>query len=155
MGQFSDQPFVDILTLSDIWNEMYDDDTQTIELIGIFGGLSIVISVLGLAGLAAYSTQQRSKEVAIRKVFGASITNILTFLSMSMVKVVAIAAIPGLIGAYYFSNIWLERFAYRAEFSSAPYLLAIGVVGLLSIVVLIMQTYQAAQANPVIKLKYE
>ena len=109
----------------------------------------------GLAGLAAYSTQQRAKETAIRKVLGASVPNIIGLLSLNMIKVIALSIIPAIVGTYYISNIWLERFSYRAELSSMPYLLAVTIVGIFSISILVSQTYRTAQANPVSRLKYE
>ena len=155
VSKFSIQPLIEVRLLTDIWKEMYDDETRSISLIGVFAGLSAVISLLGVAGLATYSAQQRRKEVAIRKVLGASVPNILFLLSTSLVKVITIAVIPAFAGAYYFSNIWLQRFAYTVEFSFSPYLLALSIVGLCSLAVLIMQTWQAARANPVNSLKYE
>jgi putative ABC transport system permease protein len=155
IAQFSNQPIIEIRTMTEIWNGMYDDESQTIALVGIFGAICIVISLLGLAGLAAYSTQQRAKEVAIRKVLGASVPNIIGLLSLNMVKVFALATVPAIVAAYYLSNAWLQRFSYRAEFSATPYLLAIALVGSISVAVLVLQTYRTAQANPVTRLKYE
>lgn len=153
--RFSIQSVVDIRTLDDIWQEMYEDDTQAINLLGLFSGVSILISLLGLAGLAAYSTQQRGKEVAIRKVLGASVLNVLTLLSLNMFTTIAFSVIPAAVATFYLSNVWLERFAYRAEFSAVPYLSAIVIIGLVSAIVLVIQTLRTAQANPVLMLKYE
>lgn len=155
IAQFSNQPIIEVRSLNDVWNEMYDTENQTIVLVGIFGAICIVISLLGLAGLAAYSTQQRAKETAIRKVLGASVTDIIGLLSLNMIKVIALSIIPAILGAYYISNIWLERFSYRAEFSSIPYIQAVAIVGLFSIAILVSQTYRTAQENPVNNLKYE
>lgn len=153
--RFSNQSIIEARALSDVWADMYDDESQIISLVGIFGAVSIVISLLGLAGLAAYNSQQRAREIAIRKVLGASVTDVLALLSAGMVKIIAVAILPAAAGAYFSSNVWLESFAYRAEFSIVPYLSAILLVALFSISVLILQTYRTAQANPVAKLKYE
>ncbi len=155
IAQFSNQPIIEIKSLNDVWNEMYDTENQTIVLIGLFGAICIVISLLGLAGLAAYNTQQRAKEVAIRKVLGASVLEIIGLLSLNMIKVFTLSIIPAFIGAYYLSNIWLERFSYRGEFSGMPYILAVIVVGTFSMAILVLQTFRTAQANPVTRLKYE
>ena len=134
---------------------MYDDENQTIALITLFSGICIVISLLGLGGLAAYNTQQRARETAIRKVLGASVPEIIKLLSLNMIKTIAISVIPAVIGAYYLSNIWLERFSYRVDASIVPYLLAITIVGVFSVAILVLQTYRTAQANPVARIKYE
>lgn len=153
--QFSSQPVVEIFSLTETWAEMYDDENQTIALITLFSGICIVISLLGLGGLAAYSTQQRARETAIRKVLGASVPEIITLLSLNMIKIIALSVIPAVVGAYYLSNIWLARFSYRVDASIVPYLLAITIVGVFSVAILILQTYRTAQANPVAKIKYE
>ncbi|MDP6652066.1 MAG: FtsX-like permease family protein [Gammaproteobacteria bacterium] len=153
--QFSNQSIVEIFTLTETWTEMYDDENQTIFLISIFSGICIVISLLGLGGLAAFTTQQRARETAIRKVLGASVPSVITLLSLNMVKMIGLAVIPAVIGAYYLSSLWLERFSYRVDPSGIPYLQAIVIVAVFSISVLVLQTYRTAQANPVEKLKYE
>ena len=153
--QFSNQSIIEIYSLTEVWTRMYDDENQTIFLIGIFSGICIVISLLGLGGLASYTTQQRSKETAIRKVLGASVPSIITELSMNMIKVIGLAVFPAVIGAYYLSGIWLQRFSYRVDPSVTPYLQAIAIVSIFSIAILVLQTYRTAQANPVENLKYE
>jgi putative ABC transport system permease protein len=153
--RFTSQSLVEVVTLDNIWSELYTDDTQAINLVGFFSVLSIVISLMGLSGLAAYSTQQRSKEIAVRKVLGASVSSLLGLLSLDMAKIFLIAVLPAILGAYYLSSVWLERFAYRVEFSPFPYLTAVSVIGAISFLAIIAQTYRTAQANPVIGLKYE
>ena len=155
IAQFSNQPIIEVQSLNDVWNEMYDTENQTIVLVGVFSAICIVISLLGLAGLASYSTQQRAKEIAIRKVLGASVSNIIGLLSLNMIKVIALSIIPAIVGAYYISNVWLERFSYRVQLGSMPYIMAVALVGILSIAILVSQTYRTAQENPVNRLKYE
>ena len=155
IAQFSNQPIIEVQSLNDVWNEMYDTENQTIVLVGVFSAICIVISLLGLAGLASYSTQQRAKEIAIRKVLGASVSNIIGLLSLNMIKVIALSIIPAIVGAYYISNVWLERFSYRVQLGSTPYIMAVALVGILSIAILVSQTYRTAQENPVNRLKYE
>ena len=153
--QFSSQTVIEILTLDEVWYEMYEDDTQAVDLVVFFSGISVFISLLGLTGLSAFNTQQRSKEVAIRKVIGAPVMSLLVTLSLNMLKMIALSIIPAFFIAYYASNIWLERFAYQAEFSLAPYAIAAVIVIACSIVTLLLQTYRTAQSNPVNYLKYE
>ncbi len=153
--RFTNQFIIEIDSLEAMWNRLYARDTSAINLVGFFSLLSIAISLLGLAGLAAYGTQQRQKEIAIRKVLGASVNNLLALLSIDISKVLAIAILPGVLGAYYIFSLWLERFAYRVEFSFAPYIIAVLLIGAFSIFVSIAQTYRSAHASPAVKLKYE
>ena len=74
---------------------------------------------------------------------------------MNMIKVIGLAVFPAVIGAYYLSGIWLQRFSYRVDPSVTPYLQAIAIVSIFSIAILVLQTYRTAQANPVENLKYE
>ena len=155
MDRHSSQTLIEVLQFDELWNELYEDDGKTVSLVTIFSTICIIISMLGLGGLTAYNTQQRGKEVAIRKVLGASVPNVIGMLSVSMIKVYVISIVPAIGGAYYLSELWLERFSYRVEMSSSSYLMAILLVGLVSLATLVAQTYRTAQANPVLKLKYE
>ncbi len=153
--QFTNQFVVEAESLESLWERLYARDTRAIQLVGFFSILSIAISLLGLTGLAAYGAEQRRKEIAIRKVLGASLKNLLALLTRDVGKLLVISILPGILGAYYISTLWLERFAYRVEFSVVPYLFAVLVVGVFSISVSIAQTYRTAQANPAKRLKYE
>jgi len=155
IDRFSDQAIIDVRSLEGIWNDNYDDDVRVVSLVGIFAGLSILISLLGLGGMAAYNNERRGKEVAIRKVLGASVANILALLSSGMVKVLALAAVPAFFGAWYLSNAWLQRFAYRIDPNATPFILALVVVTCFSATVMVAQTWRIAKNNPVQRIKYE
>ncbi|MEQ8955892.1 MAG: FtsX-like permease family protein, partial [Gammaproteobacteria bacterium] len=155
VDRFSGQDIIDVLSLEFIWNENYDDEQRVVSLVGIFAGLSILISLLGLGGMAAYNNERRGKEVAIRKVLGASVINILTLLSSGVARLLAFAAVPAFIGAWYAANAWLQRFAYRIDPTVTPFLLALLIVGLCSAAVMLAQTWRTARANPVERIKYE
>ena len=121
----------------------------------IFAFLAVVISSLGLFGLAAFVAEQRTKEIGIRKVLGASIANILRLLSKEFLILVIVANFISWPIAYYAANKWLQNFAYRISFS--VWLLLIS--GILALVIALLtvssQTLKAAWANPVEALKYE
>lgn len=153
--RFTSQPVVEIVLLDDVWDELYADDTRAISLVGFFSFLCIIISLLGLAGLAAYNTELRGKEVAVRKVLGASLSNLLVLFSLDTIKVFAIATIPAAFGTYYLSDSWLQGFAYKADFSPLPYLASLSIIGVVSMAVMLLYTCRAAQSNPAKKLKYE
>lgn len=155
IDRFSDQAIIDVLSMEDIWNRSYDDESRNIGLVAIFAGLSIFISLLGMGGMAAYNNERRGKEVAIRKVLGASVANILALLSTSIIKVLALAALPAFLGAWYLSNLWLERFAYRIDPNLTPFILALIIVSVCSAIVMIAQTWRAASVSPVLGIKYE
>jgi putative ABC transport system permease protein len=120
-----------------------------------FSTLAILIACLGLFGLAAYAAEQRTKEMGIRKVLGASVSGIVGMLSMDFIKLVFISILIASPLAWYFMNKWLQDFAYRTEFHW--WILAIaGVVAILiAFVTISFQSIKAALANPVKSLRSE
>jgi len=130
-------------------------EVQTGKLSAIFAGLTIFISCLGLFGLAAYMAESRTKEIGIRKVLGASVTNITGLLSKDFVKLVIIAVLIASPAAYWISYKWLESFDYRITISVWIFVVA----GLLAIVIALVtvsyQSIRAAVANPTESLRSE
>jgi len=117
--------------------------------------LSISIACLGLLGLASYSAQQRTKEIGIRKVLGASVGGIVRLLSKEFVLLVVIANAVAWPVAFYIMNRWLENFAYRVEIGWVTFALAGALALLMSLGTVCFQAAKAAVANPVKALKYE
>ena len=117
--------------------------------------LSIVIAGLGLFGLGLFTANQRTKEIGIRKVLGASVIQIIGLLMKNLVSLVGIACLVAFPIAWYFGNKWLEDFSYKTEFSW--WLFPISAFGLLSIAILVLfsKSYFAAMANPVDSLRDE
>ncbi|WP_175636489.1 ABC transporter permease [Pedobacter ghigonis] len=120
-----------------------------------FGGFAIFISCLGLLGLALFMAEQRKKEISIRKVLGASTTNILTLLNKDFIKLVAIANIIAFPLAYIIINKWLSAYEYRINVSAMPFIAAITLSVLIAILTVSIQSVKVAKANPVDALKYE
>lgn len=120
-----------------------------------FGGFAIFISCLGLLGLALFMAEQRKKEISIRKVLGASTTNILTLLNKDFIKLVAIANIIAFPVAYIIINKWLSGYEYRIDISALPFIAAISLSVLIAILTVSIQSVKVAKANPVDALKYE
>ena len=121
----------------------------------LFGALAISISCFGLYGLTAYSAVQRTKEIGVRKVLGASVTELMQLLSFSFLKLVCIAIIVSFPVAYYLMKAWLAGFEIQTNISISIFLLTGVFTLLLSVFTLSWQTYRAAVANPVNALKYE
>ncbi|MBG6236065.1 ABC-type antimicrobial peptide transport system permease subunit [Pedobacter sp. CAN_A7] len=121
----------------------------------LFGGLAISISCFGLYGLSAYSAVQRTKEIGVRKVLGASVTELMQLLSFSFLKLVFIAMMVSFPVSYYLMKEWLSGFEIQTTISLSIFLLTAGFTLLLSLFTVSWQTYRAATANPVNALKYE
>jgi ABC-type antimicrobial peptide transport system permease subunit len=118
-------------------------------------GLTIFISCLGLLGLVVYATQLRTKEIGVRKVLGASVTQIVSILSKDFVKLVCIAFVIAVPIAWWTAHKWLENFAYRATISWWLYgLSGLAMLGI-ALLTLSIQTVRAANVNPVQSLRSE
>ena len=117
--------------------------------------LAIVISCLGIFGLALYTAEKRTKEIGIRKVFGASIPGIFLLLTSEFVKWVIVANIIAWPAAYFFMNKWLQNFAYKINLSVGIFILS-GLVALfIALIAISSQGIRAALTNPANSLRYE
>ena len=149
-----DHPF-EYQFLDDHFKEVYGADTQVSNIVGILAALAIIISCLGLFGLASYSAEKRVKEVGIRKVLGASVQNIVGLLSKHFVKLVLIANIIAWPCAWFVLSRWLQDYAYRVNLSWWVFILA-GVTAMsIALVTVSFQSIRAAIANPVKSLRTE
>ncbi len=151
---FPDQPF-EYNFLDEVFNSQYKADQQFGKAFGMFTFLAIVISCLGLFGLASYINLRRTKEIGIRKVLGASVPEIVSMLSADFTKWVLTANVIAWPVAYYFMNSWLQNFAYRINISWWIFVLS-GIIALLIALATIgFQAIKAAIANPIKSLRYE
>jgi putative ABC transport system permease protein len=141
--------------ISDILTNQYKTETRLEQLFIFFGSLSIFLACLGLFGLIAFSSEQRTKEIGIRKVLGASVANVVALLSKDFLKLVIIAIIISIPIAWLAMNKWLQNFAYRINISWWVFVAA----GLLAIIIALItvswQAIRAARANPVKSLRTE
>ena len=137
------------------YERKFADEEQIGNLTGIFTILAIFISCLGLFGLASFVAEQRTKEIGIRKVLGATVTNLWAMLSRDFVLLVIISCLISAPIAYYFMNTWLEKYTYRTDLSW--WIFAVSAVGALVITLLTVsfQAIKAALLNPVKSLKSE
>ena len=124
-------------------------------LSNIFGGLAIVISCLGLFGLAAYAAEQRTKEIGVRKVLGATVANITTLLSTDFLLLVAIAIVPALALSYWLLNKWLQKYQYHIDLSWWIMALASVITIVIALLTVSFQAVKAAIANPIKSLRSE
>ncbi len=140
----------------DQWlNSMYKSEERLAASIRLFAILAIVISCMGILGLAEFSIKKRTKEIGIRKVNGAKVSEILTMLNKDFVKWIVIAFIIATPIAYYAMNKWLENFAYKTSLSWWIFALA-GVLALgIALLTVSWQSWRAATRNPVEALRYE
>jgi putative ABC transport system permease protein len=141
--------------LDEHFAQLYKADSTVSEIVGILATLAIIISCLGLLGLASYSAEKRTKEIGIRKVLGASIQSVVTLLSKDFVKLVFISNIIAWPLAWFVLDKWLQDFAYRINISWWVFLLA-GVVALLIALLTVgFQAIRAAVMNPIRSLRSE
>ncbi|KQM78586.1 hypothetical protein ASE74_13890 [Pedobacter sp. Leaf216] len=124
-------------------------------LSNIFGGFAIFISCLGLLGLALYTAEQRSKEISIRKVLGANLSDILVLLNKDFMKLVIISNVIAIPVAYVLVAKWLEKYDYKISINPWPFLLALLTSVIIAILTVSLQTFKVAKANAVDALKYE
>jgi len=124
-------------------------------LSNLFGGLAIFISCLGLFGLASYSAEQRTKEIGVRKVLGASVSSLMGLLSFSFLKMVGVAIIISIPVANYIMSNWLKNFEFHTSVNWVVILLAAAGTIMIALFTVSFQAYKAAKANPVEALKYE
>jgi putative ABC transport system permease protein len=133
----------------------YKKDERMLRILGIFAALAIVIACMGLFGLSVFTAKQRTKEVGIRKVLGASVAGITFLLSHDFVKLVLIAAVVSFPAGWWIMNYWLQDFAYRIDIQWWVF----GVAGVLALTIAIvtvsLQAVKAAMANPVKSLRTE
>jgi ABC-type antimicrobial peptide transport system permease subunit len=125
------------------------------KLAGLFAGLAIFISCLGLFGLAAYIAEQRTKEIGIRKVLGASVSQVWLLLSKDFIVLVLISCVIASPVAFYFLQNWLQKYNYRVNIGVSVFIVSAVIAILITIVTISFQAIRAAIANPVKSLRTE
>jgi ABC-type antimicrobial peptide transport system permease subunit len=124
-------------------------------LAGIFAALAILISCLGLFGLAAYMAEQRTKEVGIRKVLGASVSQLWLMLSKEFIVLVLISSLIASPVALYFLQDWLQKYQYRISIGLPVFIVAAVAATIITVVTISFQTIKAAIGNPATALRNE
>lgn len=137
------------------FDALYHTERQFGSLFGVFAGLAIVIACLGLFGLATFTAQQRTKEVGVRKVLGASTAGLVRLLAMDFLKLVGIAFVAAVPLTYFGMQEWLNGFSYRTALGVEVFALAGIIAVLIAIITVAYQAIRAATSNPVDALRYE
>ena len=149
-----DMPF-DYAFLDESLGEQYRSEQRLGRGFLLFSAIMILVAGLGLYGLAAFAAEQRTREIGVRKVLGASVTRIVGLLTGSFIKHVLIASVVGTLIAYFAMQFWLENFAYRVKIGPDVFLIS----GLLALVVTLarmgFRAIRAAMADPVQSLRHE
>lgn len=141
--------------LDDKFDAMYRTEIRFGKIVGLFTLIAIIIACLGLYGLASFSAERRIKEIGIRKVLGATVTNIVGLLSIDFIKLVIIGFVIATPVAWYVMNQWLADFAYRIDLGAGIFLGAGGIAVFIALATISWQSIRAALANPVDSLRSE
>jgi putative ABC transport system permease protein len=150
----ADFPFV-YSFLDDVFDNLYKSEQQTGLLFTIFSSIAILISCLGLFGLAAYTAQVRTREIGVRKVLGASVASVIQLLAKDFIQLVIIAIVIAVPVAWWAMNTWLEDFAYRIDIEWWMFAIA-GVLALaIALLTVSFQSIKAALMNPITSLRSE
>jgi len=149
-----ESPF-DYFFLNDNLQQSYQAEERFNKIITVFSILAIIISMLGLLGLASFSVHRRTKEVSIRKVLGASIPSLLVMLSRDFMKLIVVASGVAVPLSIYLSNDWLNTFAYRIELNATSFVVSIAVLGLIAFLTIVYVITKAARVNPAETLRNE
>jgi putative ABC transport system permease protein len=141
--------------VDDQFNQMFLNEMLISKLSRVFAALAIIISCLGLFGLAAYTAERRIKEIGIRKVLGASVSGITALLSKDFLKLVIISCMVAFPVAWLAMNNWLKNYPYRISISWSIFLIAGALAMLIALVTISFQSIRAALMNPVKSLRSE
>ncbi|WP_439559106.1 ABC transporter permease [Dyadobacter sp.] len=131
------------------FDEMYAAENKVSAILQVFSLVTILISCLGLFALIAFISQQRTKEIGVRKVLGASVASIVLLLSRDFIKLIVIAIMLASPVAWYFMSEWLKDFAYRIQISPGIFALAALIAMIITLVTISFQSIKAALMNPV------
>ena len=150
----TDQP-IEYTFLEDALKTNYNDDKNEGVIFAIFALLAIFVSSLGLFGLASFTTEQRTKEIGIRKVMGSSITQVVGLLTKEIIVLLIISSVVSWPLAWYFMNNWLQNFAFKTKLGIHIFLIASIIAFVVALLTTGFQAYIAARTNPANSLRYE
>jgi len=141
--------------LDDKFAALYSGEQKTARLFGLFAFLSILIACLGLFGLAAFTTEQRAKEIGIRKILGASVQQVLLLVAKEFLLLIGVAFLLAIPLSWWAMHFWLRDFAYRAPVAGWVFVLATFITTLIALVTISSRVIGAALSNPVKVLRSE
>ena len=149
-----DRP-LEIASVRDQRAQMYQTDRRLGQLVGLLAGLTVLIACLGLLGVAAHTTRQRTREIGVRKALGATASQIVVLLTTDVLKLIGIALVLAVPLAYLALQRWLADFAYRIELGMGVFLMAGSLALVAALLTVSTQTIRAATADPVNALRSE
>lgn len=150
----TDEPFTYDF-MDELYNKTYSTERKTGLILNIIALLTILVACMGLFGLATYTAEQRSKEIGVRKVLGATVMQVTGMLSKDFLKLVLIACVIAFPLAYWAMNKWLQDFAYRINISWWMFVLAAATAMLIAVITVSFKAIKAAIVNPVKSLRTE
>lgn len=154
-GQLAEGVPFEYMFLDQEYNRLYKSEIQTGSLFNVFSAMAILISLLGLFGLSSFSVERRTKEIGLRKILGANNRVILALVSRNFMWLLTISFVLAIPVGYYFMNVWMSSFAFRANISPWLFLLAgVGNIAL-GFITLLYHSLRIAETNPVDTLRYE
>jgi putative ABC transport system permease protein len=136
-------------------DRLYVSEERLMKLITIFAAICILVACLGLFGLAASATQQRTKEIGVRKVLGASTLAIILLLARRVLVLIGAGAVVASIAAWLAMQEWLSGFAFRTGFNPGYLLLAALGAGAVALLTIALQSWRTARGDPIEALRYE
>lgn len=151
---FPGNPF-DFFFLDDYFNNQYQNEERFSRLALVFALLAVLVGCLGLFGLSGYTITQRTKEIGVRKILGATTTGIVAMLSKDILKLVAVAILLAVPFAWWAMDNWLQDFAYRTDIEWWVFAVAGIIAILVAFLTVSFQSVKAALANPIGALKSE
>jgi len=151
---FEGNPF-EYFFLDQYFEQQYHADQQFDKVFRLFSGLAIFLACLGLLGLSAYTVRQRTREIGIRKVLGATVSDVLLLISKTYIGLILLAGIISIPISFFLLSGWLADFAYSINLRSIFFLIPIIITLILALVSVGLQTIKAANADPVDSLRYE
>ncbi|MBK7651220.1 MAG: FtsX-like permease family protein [Flammeovirgaceae bacterium] len=134
---------------------MFRSEMHLRDIFVVFSSLAIFIACLGLFALTAFTTEQRTKEIGVRKAMGASVFGLTLLLSKEFTRLVLIAIVPAMVAGWYVANWWLKDFVYRTELSPLIFIGCALVAIVIAWITVSFQSIKAAKINPVNSLRYE
>jgi len=154
-NEFEEENTFDYYFLDDDFELFYRNEIRFSQIFAFFSLLAIIVACMGLFGLASFLADQRTKEIGVRKVLGASVTQIIKILSLDFVKWVIVANVIAWPACWFIMDKWLQKFAFRTNIGIVVFLISGLLALIIALVTVIFHTYRAASSNPVKALKYE
>ena len=155
MKRFSPHYPFEYTFFDDVFARAYQMEQRMMTVFGVIAILSVIVACLGLFGLASFAAEQRTKEIGIRKVLGASDARIFALLAREFLKWVLLSNVIAWPIAYVFSQKWLQNFSYHVRLSAGVFFASLAMAFVIALLTVSSQSLKAALAKPVKSLKYE